>query len=140
MNRKRNMDITVDAISSHGTNGQAKVLDFPTNSPFDHILLTLGAKEMAGTRTSTPLEWNSKVVALLASLLGALVILAGVIWYAASLASTVNYMEKDTKEKIDDLKERLIRIEERSITDDKRKERVIGYEMGVNETKAKGDK
>jgi hypothetical protein len=102
-------------------------------SKWDEFCIWLGVKEMAVPATTTPLEWNSKVLGLLGALLAAAVTIGSMIWYSASLASDVRYMQMDMLKQ----SQRIEKIEEYQRQADLRKEASRGFEMGVAESGTK---
>lgn len=105
-------------------------------SKWDEFCIWLGVKQMANSTTTTPLEWNSKVLGLAGALLAAGITIGTLIWYASGLAADLRYMQKDMLNQ----SQRIERIEEYQRQADLRKEASRGFEMGVAESQAAQNK
>lgn len=73
---------------------------------------------MADKAPTTPLEWNGKVIGLIVSLMGAISVIGGLVWYAATLSAEVDYLKQDAIKttlmrdaQMNELKSRLERLE-----------------------------
>lgn len=78
------------AAKAYTANGNGRVIPMPKLSSLDNILIWIGAKEMANTTPTSPLEWNKTVVGLIGTLLASLSMLVAVTYWAATLAATLN--------------------------------------------------
>jgi hypothetical protein len=102
-------------------------------SKLDEFCIWLGVKQMAVPATTTPLEWNSKVLGLLGACFALAMSIGGLIWYASGLAADVRYMQMDMLKQ----SQRIEKIEEYQRQADLRKEVSRGFEMGVAESGTK---
>lgn len=128
---------------------ETTVRQFPTKqpeivlSPLDAFFIRVGVKEMPQTKTSTsPLEWNSKVLGLIAIVFSLLVSMGGMIWYSASLASDVKYMQIEQQkllQKFENLEQKFLLkvegIEKVQREQEIKKAEINGYQIGKTEKK-----
>ncbi len=108
---------TVEKIGNVAYLNGTAISNVDSYSLYDRTLLALGAKMSPTTKTTSPLEWNGKVVALLGGLLGMMVVCGGLIWYAATLASQVNYLDKTIQKMENTLNQHIEAEQQKSIKD-----------------------
>lgn len=105
-------------------------------SKWDDFCVWLGVKNMAAASTTTPLEWNSKVLGLIGACFALAMAVGGMIWYSASLAAKVDYLQLEQQRTM----QKIERMEEHQRQADLRREAARGFEMGVAESAAAKNK
>ena len=94
MKAKMNVAIKTLPVNGNGHRTHA-ISDAPAYSNLDAFLISIGAKQMANEKPTSPLEWNGKVVGLTVGLLAVVSMLVATVFWAATLAAKVDSLKTD---------------------------------------------